>query len=126
MNATSNGYLDLRDIIEELDNLEEMFSADGMSDEDIERRNDLRTFEHEFETSTGYELRSMADNEPNAIAESEFEDYCQELAEDCGYVAHTDQNPLLNYIDWERWAKDCRYDYTEFEFEDVTYLVRSY
>lgn len=45
---------------------------------------------------------------------SSAEDYAQQLAEDCGLLPTNKRgessNPLLNYIDWERYARDLEYD----------------
>lgn len=115
-------YLDLRDLVQELEELR-LKADDGELDEDeIDRLEVLEQLESDIDQETGSSLERFADDEPTAIPDSEFEDYCRELAEDCGYV--DDQSPLSNYVDWERWADDCKQDYTEFEFEGVTYWVR--
>ena len=59
------------------------------------------------------------------IRDDEFEDYCQQLAEDCGYCEGGDENPLLNYIDWEAWARDCKMDYSSVEVDGSTFYYRS-
>jgi len=58
------------------------------------------------------------------IHESDFEDEMRELAEGCGYIRGGEDNPLLNYIDWEAWARDCRNDYSVFEANGQTFYVR--
>lgn len=57
------------------------------------------------------------------IPDYEFEDYCRELAED-NYISNNDKNPLLNYIDWRGWARDCKMDYMEVEYCGTTYFYR--
>ena len=124
--ATST-YIDLRDLAKEYIDLKERVDADPEDeaeplDEDEQERFDmLKALEDEL----GGDLESAADNEPTMIAKSEFADYCQEMAEDCGYVTDSNKNPLMNYIDWEGWARDCAYDYTLIEFDGCEYYVRS-
>lgn len=57
------------------------------------------------------------------IRESHFQDYAQELAEDCGMIPADAQWPN-NCIDWEQAARELRYDYTSTEINGVTYFYR--
>jgi len=100
---------DLQERIEELEDIEEL-------DEDEQTElNGLNKLKDECE---GYGW----DDGIHFIKEYEFEDYARELAED-SYISE-DNNPLLNYIDWERWARDVQMDYSEVEFEGTTYYYR--
>lgn len=58
------------------------------------------------------------------IRDSYFIDYAQELANDIGAV---DSNATWPHtcIDWERAARELKYDYSAIDFDGVTYLVRS-
>lgn len=56
------------------------------------------------------------------IHEYEFEDYARELAEEC-YITDNN-NPLMNFINWEGWADAVEMDYYEIKFQDETYLWR--
>ena len=60
------------------------------------------------------------------IRDSYFETYCQELAEECGYMdaKHANSWPFT-CIDWERAARELQYDYTSIEFSGITYWIRS-
>lgn len=58
------------------------------------------------------------------IRESYFETYAQELAEETGAVTEGANWPN-NCIDWERAARELKMDYTEVDFDGVTYLLRS-
>ena len=57
------------------------------------------------------------------IRDSYFEEYAQQLAEDCGLI-----NPAATWpndcIDWERAARELQYDYTAIDFDGVIYWVR--
>lgn len=55
------------------------------------------------------------------IAEQDFPEYIQELLEDIGDVPKL---PSYVEVDWEATAENLRIDYTEVEFEGVTYLFR--
>jgi len=57
------------------------------------------------------------------IAESYFETYAQELAEDCGMVSDGAEWPN-RCIDWEQAARELQMDYTAVEFDGVTYYTR--
>lgn len=71
------------------------------------------------------DLPETARNEGSAIPEDEFEDYAEQLAEDIGAIDREARWPL-NRIDWEAAAEDLKVDYTEFDFDGTTYLVRAY
>ena len=49
------------------------------------------------------------------ISEMEWEDYCQNFAEDCGYLDNTEVPTFItNHIDWESvWSRELRFDYFE-------------
>ena len=57
------------------------------------------------------------------IRESHFEDYAKELAHDIGAVDRNAPWPLT-HIDWKAAADALRKDYTEIDFDGVTYLTR--
>lgn len=56
------------------------------------------------------------------IRESYFTDYCEELLKDIGDLPKDLPGYLV--IDWDKTANNLRVDYTEGEFDGVTYLVR--
>ena len=57
------------------------------------------------------------------IRDSYFEDYAQELAEDIGAIGSNATWPN-NCIDWERATRELQMDYTEVDFDGVTYWIR--
>ncbi len=57
------------------------------------------------------------------INENHFEDYAREFAEDIGAIEKDYQWPA-NCIDWERAADELRIDYSEVDFDGVTYYYR--
>ena len=55
----------------------------------------------------------------------DFEDYCEELIEEFGYI-HKDTPQLIkNNIDYKGIAEDMKYDYTEVEYQGNNYLGRN-
>lgn len=58
------------------------------------------------------------------ISEDEFEDYCKELVEDCGYLSKDLPFFISSNIDWAGVADDLRVDYSEVEYQGGTYLFR--
>lgn len=57
------------------------------------------------------------------IAESYFETYAEELAEDIGAI-QSDAAWPNNHIDWKAAAAELRIDYTEEDLDGTTYLFR--
>lgn len=57
------------------------------------------------------------------IEEDEFEDYCRDLVEECGYISK--DFPSWIEVDWSRTADNMRVDYSEVEYQGETYLFRS-
>jgi len=117
--------LDLRELADELADLEDeaegLGEGESLDEDDAERLAALRSLQDDL----GGDMRLAARDDAGLIHENEWEDYCRELASDLGYLEGDDKNPLLNYIDWERWAEDCKQDYCEHEFDGETYYRRS-
>lgn len=57
------------------------------------------------------------------IRDSYFKDYAQELAEDIGAINRDAKWPN-NCIDWDQAARELQMDYTDGDFEGVTYWAR--
>lgn len=58
------------------------------------------------------------------IRYSYFEDYARQFAEDIGAVSGMESWPQ-NCIDWEKAARELKYDYTAISFDGVDYYVRN-
>ena len=84
---------------------------DLLKDEGIESAMDFEDrFEQEFE---GYGDRQLAE-------------HAEQMLDDCGYL---DRIPdcIRNHIDWEAvWNCELRYDYSEVQFQENTYLFRNH
>ena len=100
---------DLRNRLEQLDSVDEDAVLD---DED----------QAEFDSLT--QLLAEVDNYDceTLVRDSYFEQYVQELCEDCCDVPA--DLPYYIVIDWAATAENIRSDYTAFEFDGVTYWGR--
>ncbi len=58
------------------------------------------------------------------IAESYFEDYAREFAEDIGAIKKDGEWPT-NCIDWESAANELKIDFSEVDFDGETYYYRN-
>ena len=135
--------MDTRDLIEERENLkqqilesflenfphyEEMtdtFEDIRFEEEEIESwkedwENELKEIEeiNDLEDEVGSEFEDGV----TLIEEDEFEDYYQELVEDCGYISK--DFPSWIEVDWSKTADNMRMDYSETEFRGTNYLWR--
>lgn len=124
-------YLDTRDLLTELDELEERetwCTGEGepdepspahnpLDDDEQERLDALRTLRDEVG------VRAMRDGE-TMIPEDEFEEYAQVLADDIGAI-NAEAHWPLTCIDWEQAARELSYDYLFVYFAGTNYYVRA-
>jgi antirestriction protein len=77
---------------------------------------------------TSYDLESLIDEDPYMIKAEDWDDYADELFEEC-YLQSDDESMkvIASYIDWEKWRRDLEYDYTYTEDADGdAYYLRSF
>lgn len=110
--------LDLQELASEFEALEDL-EPEERDEDDRERYAELKELDDEIGG-----LSYIAENEGVAIAEYDFEEYAQQLAEDIGAISTEHQWPLY-CIDWEHAARELQHDYMGFSFEGTDYLVRS-
>lgn len=108
-------YLDSRNLEEELNELLE--AKENKEDYDEERLKALEELKEECE-HYGWNDGIIF------IPESEWEDYCEEFAYDCGYLDRHNNNPLSYCIDWSQWAESMTQDYSTVDFDGDTYYWR--
>jgi hypothetical protein len=89
----------------------------------------------EWEEENGHELdtlRKLADEAKESpdwqhgetlIRDSYFQEYAQDLAEDCGMIPKDNAWPCT-CIDWERAARELQMDYFSVEFDGIVYWIR--
>ena len=103
--------LDSRDLLEELETLDE---EDSYDKERIEMIDDLKqeVGKDNFEMGVTF------------IRENYWVQYCEDLAYDCGYLDRQ-ENPLHFHIDWQSWADAVEMDYDQIDFDGDTYYWRA-
>lgn len=92
----------------------------ALTDWDEENKAELDALKALVEEAEGYseDWRHGA----TLVRDSYFEDYARELLEDCGDIPRN--LPHYIEIDWEATARNIRMDYTEVDFDGVSYWVR--
>ena len=108
--------IDVRDIISRVEELRE-------SREESEELETLESILEELKGCGGDEQWGGDWYPLTLIRNSHFEDYAQELAEECGLV-DVDVKWPNNCIDWEKAARELQWDYSLVEFDGVDYWYR--
>ena len=116
--------LDSRDLLDRLEELEATqdeigFQRDDSGDDMQAELDMLRALRDETE---GYADDSWRDG-VFFVADWDFENYAQELAEDIGALPKDAGWPTY-CIDWDAAARDLRMDYTSCEIDGNTYWYR--
>lgn len=118
---------DKKEKIQELkENLEDEEAADKQVD--LKTQIDILELElRELETCAESILSLHSDCEFYAsgaqlINKSYFTKYCEEFAYDLGEISR--DSLMSNYIDWGKYAEDCKMDYTIITFEDTDFYVQ--
>lgn len=91
--------------------------ADWTSGDEPEELATLKAFADELEGYGDWE------HGETLIRETYFTEYCEDMLKDCGDLPR--ELPSYIVIDWEATANNLRVDYTEGEFDGVTYLMRA-
>jgi chromosome segregation ATPase len=99
-------------------NVEEEQYKQELAEWDEENKEELDKLE-EIESDFG----GVIPREFTLIAESDFEDYAREMAEDIGAINRHAAWPA-NCIDWEQAANELKMDYSVIELESTTYYYR--
>lgn len=121
--SNTDDIIDSRDVIARIEVLESFRDGGEIEDHETEELDRLATCLESMKGLGGDE-QWRGDWYPiTIIRDSHFEDYAQELAEDCGMINAAATWPN-NCIDWERAARELRMDYTAVDFDGVTYWVR--
>ena len=95
----------------------ESWKADWQEELDEIAEIDLVEYEVESYGGDGFEFGTTL------IKEYDFEEYCEELVRDYGYLSDL-PSFIDNHIDWSGIADDMRQDYSELEYQGTTYLYR--
>lgn len=92
--------------------------ADEPDQDDIDEYRALKKLEEEASSSPDWPYGETL------IRESYFQDYAEELAEDCGMVPKNLGWPC-DFIDWAAAADALKQDYYEVDFAGETYYIRA-
>lgn len=82
---------------------------------------ELRTLQALASDASGY--ASDWRHGETLVRDSHFQDYAQQLAEDCGMIPEGLRWPV-SCIDWEQAARELQMDYTTVDFDGVDYWIR--
>lgn len=129
---TADNVIDIRDVTDRVEHLEKLrqpgpvdLGADNETDQDelFEELERLECLLGEIR-GRGGDHDWRGDWYPISLIRDGFmEDYCRELAIDCGMIARAESWPL-DCIDWERATDRFKEDYSEIEFMGETYWYR--
>lgn len=119
-NEITNGedVIDSRDIIARIEDLESRAEPEALSEDEAAELAALKALAEEAEPYAPDWQYGEA-----LIRDSYFQQYAEELAGDCGLIKKDAPWPN-NHIDWEAAAEQLQQDYTQVDFDGVTYWVR--
>lgn len=110
-------FIDSRDIIQRINYLES-YDIDELTEEE---RDELTVLQSVAKQGEDYAADWQYGEQ--LIRDSYFKEYAQEMAYDCGMVPDNAQWPMT-CIDWNQAARELKMDYTEIDFDGVTYWIR--
>lgn len=136
-----SSYADVIDSRQVIDRVEELTAEieAGSTDPDVGREFEaLNGLLAGFRSCVQYE-RQVADG-MTAVRETYWVEHITERTGDCWVADWYEEDPFtfkrkrlsweditsrapFNYIDWAAYARDCRTDCSEFEYDGVTYIV---
>ena len=73
-----------------------------------------------YQNPTADQVEEIADR-MMYVGDQSLEDYFMEMAYDCGDIK--DGDIWESYIDWEHYARDQMYNYSEYKYGTDTYLI---
>lgn len=107
------------DVMQIVENLKDNGSLDFLVtwDSDIRQVREIDSLENEIDNGEWEYGVTL-------IEEDDFEEYCEEELEQCGYFSKDFPQWIKNNIDWEGIAEDMKVDYSEVVYNGNTYLYR--
>jgi len=116
--TSNDDIIDSRDVIARIEELEEMI-REGVDDTDDDRAEltALRALAEQGQYVDDWTYGATL------IRDSYFVDYAKQLAEEIDAIPEFPTWPTM-HIDWEAAADELQADYTDVEFDGVTYWVR--
>ena len=86
----------------------------------------MQMLDEEFCIITAVDFEDKFEAEFDGYGDGQLAEYASNMVDECGYL---DRVPdfLKNHIDWQMvWDCELRYDYTELQFNENTYLFRNH
>ena len=139
--SNSQDVIDSRDVMERLEELQAERDELLNESEDEEKTKDeieeAKKALTEWDEENGEELEALQKLEEEAsgaadwqygetlIRESYFTEYCEELCKDIGDIPKDLPWYIADNIDWDGVADAIKADYTEVDFDGVTYYMRA-
>ena len=117
--SNHDDFIDSRDIIERIDELESDFEDGTRDDSEKDELIALKELAKE-----GEDCSSDWKYGEGLIRDTYFKDYAMELAEDIGAI-NSDSNWPNNCIDWEQAARELQMDYSIIDYDGIDYWIRS-
>ena len=114
-----DNVIDSRDVIERIEELEAEREDNGLTPNEAAKLDALHALAEEAE-----QYAEDWQYGTTLIRESYFTEYCRDLVADLGYLSDNLPPFIGDNIDWDGVADDLKMDYTEVDFDGVTYLVR--
>lgn len=125
MSLHLTNIIDVREIIERIEEIELEFTGDEFpTDEELALIDEHKTLTAIMDDLKGYggDEQWRGDWYPlTLIADCHFTDYAQELVHDCYDLKGL---PNFVHIDWEATAREMRVDYSQTTIDGLTYLYR--
>lgn len=130
--------IDTRDIKQRIDELEQEIEDeyDEYLDDKTGYEETFVSFKDWYENNENKEYETLKslyqeclDNSSDTtygetlIRYSYFNDYVEELCEECGYISK--DFPSWIKIDWDKTADNVQMDYAHIDFNGITYFIRS-
>ena len=82
--------------------------------------------DEEFGITSAMDFEDKFEAEFEGYGDNQLAEYASNMIDECGYL---DRVPdfLKNHIDWQSvWNCELRFDYTELQFNENTYLFRNH
>ena len=113
----SQDVMDSRDIIERIEELEN--DIESLDDDDKDELEILKALAGEAsDCSSDWQYGATL------IRESYFTEYCEDFCKDIGDIPSELPWYIANHIDWDGVAREIKMDYSEVDFDGVSYFIR--
>ena len=94
--------------------------------EEQEYEDFMTLLDEEFGITTAMDFEDKFEAEFEGYGESQLAEYASNMVHEC-YEMQGVPTFVLNHVDWEAvWNCELRYDYSEVQFNENTYLFRNY